>query len=237
MNLSSKMKLTFAATAAVILSPLVSMAADIYNYQSLGFSQNGRYFAFTQSVVQDGSGFPSVDVAVVEVATNNMVARTRSTIQDESATIKAAFDQALAKIRLDRFGITVGSNIGQDVYDSAYTSEPLPIPVSFMSQSGKRYSVSTSTKQALPVSSYCFAPEAGQLLKLTLVREEGQKQTEFVLQNDQSLPKVRTCAYSYQVRRVTQLNDKLVVVLSHLDNGFEGADVNFMVVTARIGSL
>jgi hypothetical protein len=61
----------FAIVAALLLRlPGPAGAAEVAELQPIGFSVDGRYFAFEQYGIADGSGFPYSEVFVIDVDAN-----------------------------------------------------------------------------------------------------------------------------------------------------------------------
>jgi len=56
---------------ALALLPVAASAGDAANRTLIGFSADGAIFAFMESGVQDGSGFPYANVYFVDVASNS----------------------------------------------------------------------------------------------------------------------------------------------------------------------
>ena len=54
-----------------LLAAAPALAADGAQSRALGYSADGKYFAFEQFGVQDGSGFPYWDVFVLDLAAND----------------------------------------------------------------------------------------------------------------------------------------------------------------------
>lgn len=62
-----------------------AFAGDASVYKVLGFSKDGKHFAFYQEGVGDGSGFDYVTTQVLEVATSKVVGS--ATVHDEKETM------------------------------------------------------------------------------------------------------------------------------------------------------
>lgn len=56
-----------------LAAPVLLFAGDGAIFTSLGFSKEGRYFAFAQYGEQDGSGFPYAELYIVDVEKNDFV--------------------------------------------------------------------------------------------------------------------------------------------------------------------
>jgi len=80
---SALLFLAITATAAA--------AADNAERAAIGFSPDGRYFAFEQYGVQDGSGFPYSEIFVIDLDANQWVKGSpfRARIEDEAALVSS----------------------------------------------------------------------------------------------------------------------------------------------------
>lgn len=224
----------------------VSYAGDASEYTPLGFSPEGRYFAFAQTGVQDGSGFAYADATVVDVARNIIVADDSIVLEQEGDNFdpnpETALKIVLGRLNLKKaFNIEVGRNLGEDLLVrlptdfSQYTNARFSYD--FWAEGGStmtipKYDLLLAQKDAEDKSEgkWCTSllGKAPQMLKLSLTNRDGAEQ---VLQNDLRLPTSRGCVESYSIQRVTTFNGGLVVQLSYTGPGFEGPDVRQMIVT------
>src|SRR5688572_14787104 len=105
-----------AASAIALLSlcatPTVAGDRALIDY--LGFSNDGRYFAFEEFGVQDGSGFPYANIYIVDLPADAWVSGSpyRARIEDESGDVGDARDRVLeqAEDKLDELGIAVAAH-------------------------------------------------------------------------------------------------------------------------------
>jgi predicted secreted protein len=240
-------------SALLLLAAPFAHAGDASEFKPLGFSADGRYYAFAQSGSFDGSGAAYAEVSVVDVAKNDLVASKKIRFDDGNeenlGTPEKALDLAIKGARLARFGIKEGRNLGRDLLVrlptdlSSYTSNTFS--VDYWAEGGAsatlpRYDVKIATKPARSDNAegeYCasigFEPA---LLTLSVEGRADSSTQGFraLLQQDSRLPKSRGCATSYSVQRVTILGDNLVVALYYSTPGFEGPDVRSMVVTGKV---
>lgn len=233
---------------ALVLLPLAGLtqAGDAAQFRPLGFSADGRYYAFAAVGVHDGSGFPFANLAVVEVAKNTLAATKTVELKTlgAGATPDKALGQAIAEVKLDRFGIKQ-TIAGQDLL--------VHLPTDLSTRSGTRFTfpagdgygpvnnphpeyeirVEATKGVAAPDAAYCTDIGGPQLLKLSIVGGDGTDGKARVLQQDERLPASRACPADYQVRRITAYKDGLVIALSYLAPGFEGPDLRYLVVTGK----
>lgn len=91
-----------AAAFAIIAAPALAGDRALIDY--LGYSEDGRYFAFEEFGNQDGSGFPYSSIYIIDLPSDAWVTGTpvRVVLEDEEADVEdardAAFDQAEAKL-------------------------------------------------------------------------------------------------------------------------------------------
>lgn len=221
----------------LILALLLSTAAipaharDLYNFHALGFSADGKYYAFAESVQQDGSGFATADVSVLDVAANKLVASKTVTLQQDNATEQQALDQAIRGAALGRYGID-GRHTGEDLLVRVRTDRSNYTDTVFTTYYYRTYRLAIDATN-LPERDECLGNQE-QLLKLTLTSAEEGNDLRKVLQEDTALPKSRGCAGTYEVARVTRQGDSLVVIVSYTTPGFEGANLSYMAVSTKI---
>src|SRR4051794_37720082 len=76
----------------LFVATVPARAADNAERAVIGFSPDGRYFAFEQYGIQDGSGFPYSDIFVVDLNANSWVKGSpfRQKVEDEGALVSHA---------------------------------------------------------------------------------------------------------------------------------------------------
>lgn len=211
--------------------------------QILGFSPDGRYFAFEQFGVQDGSGFPYSDIFVIDTTTDEWVAGSpfHVTLKDERAQQKWARKEAigkagnlLRKLVISQPGRLLASN-----------------PPAELSADPHRVAVNTSRIIAGPPERWTFTLEetafenaqcapftASPIMGFQLnAQQEGGD--AIALHEDASIPKSRGCPLRYAISDIiihepnggARIFAVLVSVYAH---GFEGPDRRFLAVTKRL---
>lgn len=221
-------KMIFALSFFSLVS---AQAMDLKNFRNLGFSSKGHFFAFANSVVQDGSGFPQASVYVVNVP-NNMIVRSASlTIDDDSSYEESdALRRVLPQVDLESYNITSGQNLGEDHglvqqngHQASFTAD------------NRNFSVNLTELDASneAQNSSCSNQEQGSKMILVTLSIPSLKQ-EVTLQRDRRQPASRYCSYDYKIEKVLTHGKNLVVVISYQSPGFEGPDTTHMVVTGTL---
>src|SRR5690606_21152485 len=102
--------------ALIIAAPAAAIAGDSANRTLIGFSADGSVFAFMESGVQDGSGFPYAHVYFVDVMADDWAGPPVETRLEAEAAIGAegaAVRQALraAWPELERLGVSTPARL------------------------------------------------------------------------------------------------------------------------------
>jgi predicted secreted protein len=222
-----------------------AVAADRAMLNMLGYSADGRYFAFEQFGIQDGSGFAFSEVFVVDLVEDKWTSGTpfKAQAEDEATPLQQTRDAAMDKARaqLDAHGIGVPVQILALIGDGA------------AEQSGKRLTWSTPAccgpgdtqddSQALVLSlrgitskdDYCrdmspsgYALDYQDGAALRRLHEDGD-----------TLPASRGCTLDYRIYAVVQpyqdlylpnFESRRVAIIATYPFGFEGVDRRFLVV-------
>lgn len=235
------MKLVTMMTVMCSLVGFSAFAGDAASFKNLGFSADGKYFAFAQYGVADGSGFAYANVSVVDVAKNSLVRSKSVVLEDENVDTKTAYNKALALAKISQFGIEAAKNTGTYLINRAdsdlskYTDSVFTTDANWQYP---RYELSLELKNMPDETEgkWCTDMSSGgpKGFKLTLANQSEPERAAKVLQEDMSLPKSRgVCVFDYSVRKVIQRGSAFVVIVSNLSVGFEGPDTRFMAVTGN----
>ena len=211
----------------------LARAGDAATLEFWGFSRDGKYLAFEQYGVQDGSGFPYAQLYVVDVGRNALVSTAEVTVQTGNAGVETARERALAQSRpaLSPYAIVPG-NQGRFASIAAKNLLPNvvePQAVEFTAL-GRRYTLELRSLDAPGAGGSCLT-EPPKRLELKLISSAGGR----VLQRDNNLPASRRCVRDYEIHGVFVLGRSLAAFVKVTRDGFEGPDLRWMVVTARLG--
>ena len=229
-------------TGALIVIALACGAASAGDYaerEILGFSPDGRTFAFEEYGVQDGSGFPYSNIYIVNTSDDSWVAGTpiRVLTQGELAPLQATRAEARDKAQPILAGRHVGipgnhvaSNPPTEL--SADPHRVVFLPRIIAPMGGAAYDLALSEIE-LPVDN---CPDMGQPFhgfRLTLTTAAGGTRT---LAEDSQIPSSRHCPIGYAISDVFTYfppggQPVLAVILGMYTVGFEGPDRRFLAVT------
>jgi len=219
-----------------------ALAGDYADREFLGFSEDGRYFAFEEYGVQDGSGFPYSNIYFIDIDSDSWVDGTpiRLRIDTDGAplheTRAEARDKAqpfLAKMGISRAGLLAASNPATETSADPHSVSFLPRLIVPPSGDGMTLRI---TESEMPAG---ICPDFGAPYKgftLTLEDEAGETVT---LHADDAIPASRRCPVGYAISDVVTFHPAgetavLVVVLSVFSLGFEGPDRRFIAVSTRL---
>jgi predicted secreted protein len=234
------------ALATCLAATASASAGDFSTFQSLGFSPDGKVYAFEEFGIQDGSGFPYSNVYLIDTEKDSYLSGTpiRVRIDSEEADIAKARadsrDKAKALIDqhkvLSNTGVLAAFNpmgeVGADRKRIEYLQhavEPTP---------GGSFALALE-EVPLDLTDNCrdITPDGGKGFRLKLVKRDGEA-ADVLLHEDKRVPESRRCPLSYQVSGAMTFNPigadpvhvALVLVRSF---GFEGADGRWIAVPFR----
>lgn len=227
---------SLALAAALFATPALAGDRALIDY--LGYSDDGRYFAFEEFGLQDGSGFPFADLYVVDLQTDSWVSGTpvRIRIEDEGGRVADARDQAHdeAEAVLDQFGIAVAAHplavngdgeVGVDWQALSFGRPGYGL--------GDALDPVTLTLDTFPATSpqdcelYLGEPAVGFALRL----DDAE-----IYSDANTLPNSRGCPMDYRLYAVvapvdwTGAGGGRVAIISSYPFGFEGPDRRFLAV-------
>jgi len=226
--------LSFAAAPA--------LAGDAAQFDPIGFSDDGRYFAYEEYGIQDGSGFPYDTIYLVDLMADKWVGKpVRVRLDDEMAGLPQARQQAMqqAKAMLDKAALTTpaqillmnadgeiaadGTEVNFAMFGNGLTTLGDPLKLSLSSFA------STSTE---PCASYGMdGPVKGFALTLT---DSADNSAE--IYRDATVPASRGCVSDYRIHAIISpfpagsSASPMVGVISAYSLGFEGPDRRFITV-------
>jgi predicted secreted protein len=219
-------------------------AGDAATVAILGFSADGRTFAFEEFGVQDGSGFPYANRYYLNVSEDSFVPGTpiRVRIDDESATVDSARAQArergesiVPQTELEANpGYTAALNpvteLSADKFRLAVNPRPVFPPV----DTPMEFRLEEFPVEAPQACSGVDGIKGFRLLRIHPV-EGGVTE---VLHEDNSIPRSRGCPVGYALGGVQTFFPQhaltaFAVMISVRRHGFEGPDHRWLAVTRR----
>lgn len=227
------------ASLLALASIAPALAGDTAQFNAIGYSANGNYFAFEQFGIQDGSGFPYADVFIIDLLADSFVGGSpfRARIDDEASEIVDARQAALEMARdaLDDDAIWFPPQTlalrGDGALDDDGLAIRYGIPGYGLAEPQGDHTLSLEIFKA-PGGRDCQFFE-GDPMGFALLRDSGGETLE--LHRDQRVPVSRNCVVTYKFYGVFNpmhgADDRsAIAVLSVWSHGFEGPDRRFIAV-------
>jgi predicted secreted protein len=217
------------------------MAADRAQLDLIGYSPDGRYFAFEQYGVQDGSGFAYADVFVIDLPADKWTYGSPFHVQAD----EAHSDRPLADVRADAMAraaekltplkIDVPAEILALIGDGMASASGKTLTFSTPAccgpgkTNGEGFTLTLETHPAKFEADYCAGMQpVGYALTLT----DGSGTRDLHRDGD-TLPRSRGCTLDYRLYAVVRpfaAAGPRAAIISSYPFGFEGPDRRFLAV-------
>jgi len=235
----ARLAIAFAISALTLTR---AHGGDTATLEILGFSADGKIFAFEEYGVQDGSGFPYANRFYINTETDKFLPGTpvRVRLDDEQATVDTARNEARTnaqsiisdEILQQNHGYTAGFNavteISADPHRIAVNPRPVFPPIDEPLEFRLEEKVMETTD-----SCALFGERVG----FRLLRIGTQPGSETMLvHEDESIPASRGCPLGYQFAGVQTFFSEtgasvFAVLIAVRAGGFEGPDYRYLAVT------
>lgn len=235
-------------SAVLLLASSLSFAGDAAKLTHVGFSADGKNYAFMESGVQDGSGFAYAKIRFLDVSKNAFNSAAVSAQEDENtkepgdlvkteaAALKAA-EASLKKLNISTAikGDVLVSRKITDIDTRSLNSATFTfLPGIAGYPSHEQFKVKLTATDVKTSSGYCL--NEGMAKKLKVDVQNLSNKAIKILQNDSTLPSSRGCVHAYEIEDVVSQNygESVVVLIRVFTLGFEGEDVRYMAVSGSL---
>lgn len=238
------MKLHLSAIALALLTACAANAGDVAEMRPLGFSPDGRYFAFEQFGEQDGSGFAYAEIQVIDTQTDTYVPGTPISIlvRREEASVGEARRESLYKAKEILEARGIGDDPGYLVALSPI-GELTEKPHELRYQAFPSFYVSEGVHRLFLEE---FAAEGQELCRsmsvevrgfaLTMADDASPEERREVYR-DTSVPKSRNCPSAYAIGGVVTpaygSSAPHMVMIQVASLGFEGNNLRWLAVPVK----
>jgi predicted secreted protein len=228
---------------ALFATVTAAAAGDYADRTIIGFSPDGRVFAFEEYGIQDGSGFPYANIYFIDTATDTWLDNTpiRVRIDPENATLdqarQQAFDQALPYLTQYQIGELGRLLVRDPITELSGDPHVTDFLIRAIVPPANDVHTLTINETIFPLNNTGCPPEFGpyQGFSLTLRLPGGETRT---LHEDTRIPDSRRCPLYYGISDVVAFDRDNEVVLIVLINvfsvGFEGPDRRYVAVATTI---
>lgn len=233
----------FLLLSTLFLLASQSWAGTYFDHQTIGFSNDERYFAFVQYGEQDGSGFPEAITTIIDTSTSKVVSQAQVILEDDDGkatdnSIAKAVAKSKKNANLARYIERPGKLQGKlllhrlptdlsEISKNVFSFHPIAGGAS----GGYSYELKIAQLTA-PVekdhNDWCYSDEYNKMIAVKLLNEVSGK--EHHVYADKRQPKLRTCSFDYRLVKVLTVNTRVVFIFKYLTIGFEGPDHSYMAV-------
>ncbi|CAN5305962.1 DUF2259 domain-containing protein [soil metagenome] len=243
------MRALLLAGAVLAGSAAVSLGADNAERGFALFSPDGKYFAFEQFGIQDGSGFPFSTITAIDLDQDKWVEGTPVMARPESEDVslsKARIDAAakakpiLDRLHIDAPGETMASNPVTEFVPDRKTLTFAPFyqglgldSITHSLPQGGRYTLSVA-EVPFPLAESCYGEDKAQYGFTLTVRDNDVGASREVYR-DKTVPSSRFCPVAYDLADIFAFRqfgtpDRYVALVGIYIPGFEGLDRRLIAV-------
>lgn len=241
----------------ILTATTMAQAGDASVAKVVGFSKDGKNFAFLQDGIQDGSGFYWAQVDVIDVNNNKLLKRVALNSNDlfsdqgegtTPAQEKAIYNEVLKRANLNHYQIDQkikGKTVLERPYTDFSTYTNTVFSLDYWAQGGASTTVETYSltvrEQAAPVeqhNEWCqdFINDTMITVEVKgpLYGNYHNNSRTITLQKDLRVPSSRSCAYGYSVKQIISYKKGIVALVNYQAPGFEGPNYRFIAVTGQL---
>jgi predicted secreted protein len=214
-----------------------AFAGDSAQFDAIGYSEDGRYFAFEQFGIQDGSGFAYAEIFLIDLTTDSFVggAPFETRIDNEMTPVAAAraeafsdAQSALAEFGISRPAVPIAQR-GDGELDDDGLSIAYGIPSYGLAEIEGEYALNLEIFKA-PSSQDCSFFEGSPMGVAVMGQSNGITEEIY---RDTRVPASRHCVITYKFYGIFNPfgawdNSSAVAVFSVWSHGFEGPDRRFI---------
>lgn len=240
------------ALLLLLLSSTIAQAADGAQSRAIGFSADGKYFAFEQYGTQDGSGFSYSDIFVIDIAANDWVkgSPVRVLEENEEAGIDVARSKALAAAQpiLDSFKVTSSVDTLLHRPFTDFTNDRRKVRFarwySSTADTGAYDALGSYELEvkdvALPAPAGCMETDIATPVGMELTIKNLKSGTTKSMAKDSTIPSSRRCPHAYDIEAIFAPSaygvptDPVVALIGTYSRGFEGSDRRFIAVPIEL---
>ncbi|MFN3318110.1 MAG: DUF2259 domain-containing protein [Allorhizobium sp.] len=238
------MRITLSAIALVLLTATAVSAGDVAEMRPIGFSPDGRFFAFEQFGQQDGSGFAYAEIQVIDTQTDTYVPGTPVSvlIRREEASVGEARRESLAQAKTilevrkigDDPGFLVAlspiGELSEQVRELRYQA----FPSLYVSDGIHRLSLEEFSVEGEELCRNMNVNVQGFALSLADDKKPDARREVY---RDKSVPKSRNCPSAYAIGGVVTpaygSPAPHMVMIQVVSLGFEGNNLRWLAVPVK----
>lgn len=238
------MRITLSAIVTVLLTATAVSAGDVAEMRPIGFSPDGRFFAFEQFGEQDGSGFAYAEIQVIDTETDSYVPGTPLSvlIRREEASIGEARREIVAKAKTildirkigDDPGYLVALSPFGELSEKRHELRYQDFPSFYVSDGIYRLFLEEFSAEGEELCRSMSVNVQGFALSLADDQRPDDRREVY---RDQSIPKSRNCPSAYAIGGVVTpaygSSAPHMVMIQVVSLGFEGNNLRWLAVPVK----
>jgi len=226
----------------VAINISASLANEAAERRIIGFSADGRYFAFEQFGIQDGSGFPYADIFITDLKEDRWVQGTPLHVRHdkEASSPQAVRDEVrkMAQPMLDKFKISEPGRLiaSRQIGELGEPAKSMVFKPNFYTPPEGIVTLKLEVFDLPPVASCEAFAKMAKGFTLTLLPAKGKPREIY---RDNVVPTSRICPIDYGIsdiiaHDISAKQTVFVALISLFQRGFEGPDRRFLAVPMPI---
>lgn len=238
------MKSQLSAIALVLLTACAASAGDVAEMRPIGFSPDGRFFAFEQFGEQDGSGFPYAEIQVIDTETDTYVEGTPISvlIRREEAPIgdarRESLDKAKALLEARKIGGDPGHLVALapigELSDKPHELRYQAMPSFYVAEGIHRLSLEEFDAEGEELCRSMEIKVRGFALSMA---EDAKPDLRREVYRDAKVPKSRNCPSAYAIGGVVTpgygSSAPHMVMIQVASLGFEGNNLRWLAIPVK----
>jgi predicted secreted protein len=237
-------KSRLSAIALVLLTACAVSAGDVAEMRPIGFSPDGRFFAFEQFGEQDGSGFPYAEVQIIDTKTDTYLPGTpiKVLLRREEASIGEARRESLGQAQAILAAHSIGDDPGHlvalspigELTEKHHELRYQAYPSFYVSEGIYKLHLEEFDAESAELCRSMDVKVRGFALSLA---EDGKPESRREVYRDRTVPKSRHCPSAYAIGGVvtpgygSSAPHMVMVQIAAL--GFEGNDLRWLAVPVK----
>ncbi|TPP11269.1 DUF2259 domain-containing protein [Rhizobium glycinendophyticum] len=238
------MRTRLSAVAILLLTAFAASAGDVAEMRPLGYSPDGRFFAFEQFGEQDGSGLPYAEIQVIDTETDTYVEGTpvEVMVRREEASIGEARRRSLSQAKALLESRKIGDDPGHLVAFSPIgelTEKPQELryqafPSFYVSDGVYRMSLQQFDAKGAELCGKMNVNVRGFALSIA---DDSKPEAKREAYRDKSVPKSRNCPSAYAIGGVVTPGSGStaphMVMVQVVSLGFEGSNLRWLAIPVK----
>lgn len=205
---------------------LNTRAGNISDLEQIGVSEDGKYFAFMSSGIQDGSGFPYVSISILDTAKDKYVYQYSNISKDDHLSLSSLKFFTIIDSSTHLKIYEIKRFTAEEIYTGSLNQENHSEP-KYKSKDASLGDIDIVVSEEAVAIDPSFGKNNCDFMKPNLFTLKVFKnKTLLAVYEDTKENALTRCAMNYQVAKAYRYKNDLIVILSSNTIGFEGFNLD-----------